>query len=256
MQVGDDLMELGARCHHDGCNRQDYLPFHCDACAKPFCCEHRSYEAHNCEEGKKKNIVVPRCPDCDQLLSLQLPREVPADRKTTTLVQNRLFSLGHSALDWGRADDPDFMKSKFTAADVEAAIERHRSAGCAGPAQAKSESSGRKLKQRCRFGACKKREYMLTECQGCHTKFCTGHRHASDHSCGNSALLRPKKTKRAQPIASSAPMLPAVAPEPRAAEESLAGRTRNPMPWRSQTISIWSRRKGEHNPIFNAFCPF
>jgi hypothetical protein len=40
---------IGQHCDCcDCCGRQDYLPFHCGACDKHFCKEHRSQTVHNC----------------------------------------------------------------------------------------------------------------------------------------------------------------------------------------------------------------
>jgi predicted nucleic acid binding AN1-type Zn finger protein len=212
MQVGSEFDDIGGHCEHEGCNRHDFLPFTCDACDKKHCLEHHTYDGHDCAEGRKRNVVVPRCPDCDQTLYAFINEMAPASSSTyKPLIQSKLFSLGHGALDWGQAEDPDFVKSHFTPERLQMAIDKHRADGCG----SKKGNTERKLKARCRFGGCKKKEYLLDQCRSCSEKFCMSHRHKQDHCCGQAARLRPR-TKRARAAASSAPLVTIPDPTPHA----------------------------------------
>ncbi|BES90030.1 AN1-like Zinc finger [Nesidiocoris tenuis] len=61
-----ELPHLGRNCSDPSCNKLDFLPVKCDACAGIFCHDHMSYNTHNCIEGKKRDYQVPVCPLCNQ----------------------------------------------------------------------------------------------------------------------------------------------------------------------------------------------
>jgi len=53
-----EFSDLGEHCSY--CDHQDYLPIYCNYCKKYFCKEHSSYNSHNCQEFKKKNLYRPK----------------------------------------------------------------------------------------------------------------------------------------------------------------------------------------------------
>nr|CAI5835283.1 unnamed protein product [Callosobruchus analis] len=61
-----ELPHLGKHCSRSDCNKLDFLPIKCDACAMLFCDEHFSYSAHSCPKAYKKNNQVPVCPLCNK----------------------------------------------------------------------------------------------------------------------------------------------------------------------------------------------
>ncbi|XP_011504366.1 PREDICTED: AN1-type zinc finger protein 2A-like [Ceratosolen solmsi marchali] len=60
-----EFPNLGEHCSEQSCNRLDFLPFKCDACAAIFCTDHISYADHSCPSAYKKNVQVPVCPLCN-----------------------------------------------------------------------------------------------------------------------------------------------------------------------------------------------
>ncbi|XP_031440141.1 AN1-type zinc finger protein 1 [Clupea harengus] len=58
-------LDIGKHCKIKDCNRQDFLPFTCDACSGVFCLEHRSRESHSCpqeqEQVQREPIVSGVC---------------------------------------------------------------------------------------------------------------------------------------------------------------------------------------------------
>ncbi|KAF3444700.1 hypothetical protein FNV43_RR14393 [Rhamnella rubrinervis] len=56
--------DLGAHCQHSDCHQLDFLPFHCDACRKVFCLEHRSYKSHECPKSDHNSRKVLVCEVC------------------------------------------------------------------------------------------------------------------------------------------------------------------------------------------------
>uniref|UniRef100_V5I0M0 AN1-type domain-containing protein n=1 Tax=Ixodes ricinus TaxID=34613 RepID=V5I0M0_IXORI len=45
-----ELPQLGKHCHVESCNRLDFLPFECAHCKKIFCSDHRTSDAHVCDQ--------------------------------------------------------------------------------------------------------------------------------------------------------------------------------------------------------------
>lgn len=45
-----ELPQLGKHCHVESCNRLDFLPFECAHCKNIFCSDHRTSEAHVCDQ--------------------------------------------------------------------------------------------------------------------------------------------------------------------------------------------------------------
>ncbi|KAJ8673996.1 hypothetical protein QAD02_005258 [Eretmocerus hayati] len=60
-----ELPDLGEHCTEKTCNRLDFLPLKCDACAQLFCRDHISYKEHSCPSAYKKDVQVPVCPLCN-----------------------------------------------------------------------------------------------------------------------------------------------------------------------------------------------
>ncbi|XP_043250739.1 AN1-type zinc finger protein 2A isoform X2 [Colletes gigas] len=60
-----EFPNLGEHCSESSCNRLDFLPMKCDACASIFCTEHVSYINHSCPSAYKKDFQVPVCPLCN-----------------------------------------------------------------------------------------------------------------------------------------------------------------------------------------------
>jgi len=57
-------MQVGAGCSLATCKMMDFLPFTCDACALPFCLDHRTYDKHQCPKAGDKDCRVFICPVC------------------------------------------------------------------------------------------------------------------------------------------------------------------------------------------------
>lgn len=57
---------MGTHCAESSCNQLDFLPVKCDACQKSFCNDHWQYGAHNCPQGRSRDVQVPVCPLCDK----------------------------------------------------------------------------------------------------------------------------------------------------------------------------------------------
>ncbi|KAH7035532.1 AN1-like zinc finger protein [Microdochium trichocladiopsis] len=49
MDRTEDATLIGKHCQLDYCNQLDFLPFHCQSCKKTFCLDHRTEDAHKCE---------------------------------------------------------------------------------------------------------------------------------------------------------------------------------------------------------------
>eukprot|EP00051_Salpingoeca_urceolata_P018011 m.250692 g.250692 ORF g.250692 m.250692 type:complete len:237 (-) comp19101_c0_seq1:1404-2114(-) len=64
-----ELPHLGRQCAKQGCGQLDFLPYKCNACSATFCQDHYSYTAHECPEAYRKNVVVPECPLCGELVT-------------------------------------------------------------------------------------------------------------------------------------------------------------------------------------------
>ncbi|KAL3207110.1 hypothetical protein MRX96_010429 [Rhipicephalus microplus] len=45
-----ELPQLGKHCHVESCNRLDFLPFECVHCKNTFCSDHRTSDAHVCDQ--------------------------------------------------------------------------------------------------------------------------------------------------------------------------------------------------------------
>lgn len=45
-----ELPHLGKHCHVESCNRLDFLPFECVHCKNTFCSDHRTSDAHVCDQ--------------------------------------------------------------------------------------------------------------------------------------------------------------------------------------------------------------
>mmetsp|Transcript_17575 Transcript_17575/g.49467 ORF Transcript_17575/g.49467 Transcript_17575/m.49467 type:complete len:196 (+) Transcript_17575:82-669(+) len=65
-----EFPDLGEHCEVADCKQLDFLPFKCDACARTFCLEHRTYADHHCEKGKKKDNQAFFCPDCGMSINV------------------------------------------------------------------------------------------------------------------------------------------------------------------------------------------
>ncbi|KAK0419233.1 hypothetical protein QR680_014030 [Steinernema hermaphroditum] len=61
-----EFPDFGLHCSEEMCHQLDFLPVHCDMCAKPFCASHSSYDNHNCQRSRIKDIRVPTCPKCSK----------------------------------------------------------------------------------------------------------------------------------------------------------------------------------------------
>jgi len=49
MDKGNDATLIGKHCQLEYCNQLDFLPFFCQSCKKTFCLDHRTEDAHKCE---------------------------------------------------------------------------------------------------------------------------------------------------------------------------------------------------------------
>ena len=47
--IVETKMNIGAHCSYHECNREDFLPFVCKHCRKPYCLDHRQPQNHFCE---------------------------------------------------------------------------------------------------------------------------------------------------------------------------------------------------------------
>jgi len=74
-----EFPKLGKRCGMEGCSQLDFLPFVCDLCTIIHCLEHRTYTSHKCPLAESRNVVMPVCPLCDQMVFVE--RGGDADRK-------------------------------------------------------------------------------------------------------------------------------------------------------------------------------
>lgn len=48
---GFDASLVGKHCEFEYCNQLDFLPFFCQSCAKTFCLDHRTEDAHKCAKA-------------------------------------------------------------------------------------------------------------------------------------------------------------------------------------------------------------
>lgn len=93
-----ELPHIGENCALKECNRLDFLPVKCDACAGIFCLEHYQYENHSCQKAKSKNVQVPICPLCsepvasraNQLPDLAVSQHIDQYCKRNELIKNRI----------------------------------------------------------------------------------------------------------------------------------------------------------------------
>ncbi|CAL1675400.1 unnamed protein product [Lasius platythorax] len=72
-----EFPNLGEHCSESTCNRLDFLPLKCDACAGIFCTDHISYANHGCPSAHKKDVQVPVCPLCN--VPIPIKRGDPPD---------------------------------------------------------------------------------------------------------------------------------------------------------------------------------
>lgn len=72
-----EFPNLGEHCSESTCNRLDFLPLKCDACAAIFCTDHISYASHGCPSAYKKDVQVPVCPLCN--VPIPIKRGDPPD---------------------------------------------------------------------------------------------------------------------------------------------------------------------------------
>ncbi|RYP48766.1 hypothetical protein DL769_011169 [Monosporascus sp. CRB-8-3] len=49
MDKENDATLVGKHCQLEYCNQLDFLPFFCQSCKKTFCLDHRTEDAHRCE---------------------------------------------------------------------------------------------------------------------------------------------------------------------------------------------------------------
>lgn len=49
MDRTSDATLIGKHCQLEYCNQLDFLPFHCQSCKKTFCLDHRTEDAHKCD---------------------------------------------------------------------------------------------------------------------------------------------------------------------------------------------------------------
>ncbi|KAJ1331787.1 AN1-type zinc finger protein 1 [Microdochium nivale] len=49
MDTDADATLIGKHCQLEYCNLLDFLPFHCQSCKKTFCLDHRTEDAHKCD---------------------------------------------------------------------------------------------------------------------------------------------------------------------------------------------------------------
>lgn len=147
----DELMFLGTTCSHSDCNLNDFLPFACPACHRPFCQPHFLPSVHQCSAPLPPSMVdriAPQCPMCREV--------VP-------------YPPG------GRLDPNE-------------AVERHISAGCTsmegGEARRKALLRQKKARgQVCWRRGCSKGLIVEMRCERCRHAFCPSHRHESEHDC-------------------------------------------------------------------------
>ena len=67
-----EFPELVHACSLRGCGQKnDFLPFTCDGCAKKFCLEHHRHENHGCHVKPRDDKYVPVCPLCMQAISVK-----------------------------------------------------------------------------------------------------------------------------------------------------------------------------------------
>ncbi|CAF1450188.1 unnamed protein product [Adineta ricciae] len=64
-----EFPHIGKHCSVKSCNRLDFLPMKCDACAAILCKDHIKYDEHQCPSAHRKNIQIPVCPLCNQAVS-------------------------------------------------------------------------------------------------------------------------------------------------------------------------------------------
>jgi predicted nucleic acid binding AN1-type Zn finger protein len=203
-----DLDEIGALCAHPDCCVRTYLPYSCEFCDQKFCDEHRSLAAHACENAE--SVSVPSCPSCHQTLHefvrlvAEKQRAEDEKRNNDKQLATKMYSIGHNSIfGWAQADDPDFVRRKFkiTQQMADEALALHltsgRCSGDSGQQQQRQPCAARKtsLKHRCALRRCKKKSYVPMRCAGCGEEFCAGHRHALDHKCGDTSVLRTAASK-------------------------------------------------------------
>eukprot|EP00753_Platysulcus_tardus_P011353 PLAT3286.14.p1 GENE.PLAT3286.14~~PLAT3286.14.p1 ORF type:complete len:313 (+),score=101.55 PLAT3286.14:293-1231(+) len=144
---------LGAHCAVDSCRQRDFLPFTCDACTKPYCLDHRTYDSHDCPAAAGKRLTRFDCPICASSLRIE-----DGDANAT----------------WAR---------HYPAA-CDAAVAAAAAAAAAGKPQKKKKKKKRK---RCAAEGCHERlgPTNSLRCSSCGVHVCMAHRFPGDHACGS-----------------------------------------------------------------------
>uniref|UniRef100_A0A8R1HJ79 AN1-type domain-containing protein n=1 Tax=Caenorhabditis japonica TaxID=281687 RepID=A0A8R1HJ79_CAEJA len=81
-----EFPNLGKHCESEICNRLDFLPIKCSGCARFFCSEHYTFEAHTCPTGSSFSVQVPICPLCEN--PVPTPKDVNVDYQVNAHIQN------------------------------------------------------------------------------------------------------------------------------------------------------------------------
>lgn len=161
------FQNVGKHCSHPGCNLKDFLPFTCDTCSKCFCLEHRTYEAHECTAGCRKQLgrVVLTCPLCQEDVAPK-PNETPDAAMAAHVARGCVYG------------------------DAAFAVQKKR--------------KEQKKKNTCRHKGCKAKlhDYDRFDCNTCGRGFCVAHRMRDVHKCAK--FLRRKQSRVCRPVTSSA----------------------------------------------------
>eukprot|EP00397_Hematodinium_sp_SG-2012_P058792 GEMP01074718.1.p1 GENE.GEMP01074718.1~~GEMP01074718.1.p1 ORF type:complete len:185 (+),score=39.26 GEMP01074718.1:77-631(+) len=80
-------VNVGAHCSVDSCHQLDFLPFVCDLCDRPFCLDHRTYDAHKCPRAEDCDCRVILCPLCKNSVKI-----VPGEDVNVTFDRHRRSS--------------------------------------------------------------------------------------------------------------------------------------------------------------------
>lgn len=159
-----DLMSLGTHC--TVCRQLDLLPTSCARCGATLCGECAG--EHRCAAPNLADRVVPRCPDCNELIVLEAG---------ATPAEALAWHLGSGCCRSRRAGQG--------AAAAGPAVTNEEVATGGAPAAPRAAPKRKKGKApRCGAKGCKERLIGLKiTCPDCGLQVCPRHRFAADHNC-------------------------------------------------------------------------
>ena len=79
-RTGDvgEFVTIGAVCSRVECSQQDFLPFTCTGCKKPYCLSHARPAAHGCPSPAQHDHTVFVCPLCKRGVTIVPDEDINA----------------------------------------------------------------------------------------------------------------------------------------------------------------------------------